>query len=184
MPQIRDLTDDDLIDEFHKWNNKIKTATSWGAALSAANEFRQECQREIDRRNIDPNTKKIRTLTYPIVGARFRPPSQSILNLLHHHAKLTLTHNPHNPVDSNAIEVWVDSSEFSPQTRQKLIEYRCLSLEELISTPKWHLGFLPKEIAQKLVSDGFTTADALLSIGPRGGSYATFTFEPKKDSPT
>ena len=49
---ISDLSDSALANEWHLWNRKIITATSWGASLAAANEFRQECEHEIDRRNL------------------------------------------------------------------------------------------------------------------------------------
>ncbi len=54
MPKIRDLSDEELLLEWAEWDRKIRKATSWGAALGAANEFRAECQREIDRRNQPP----------------------------------------------------------------------------------------------------------------------------------
>jgi len=52
MPLIRDLTDDELLAEWHLWNDKIKNAKSWGAALAAANGFRHSCERQLRLRNI------------------------------------------------------------------------------------------------------------------------------------
>jgi hypothetical protein len=49
---IRGKSDDGLAAEWHYWNDKIATATGWGAALAAADEFRASCQREINRRGI------------------------------------------------------------------------------------------------------------------------------------
>lgn len=49
---IKKLSDDGLIAEWTKWKEKIEAATSWGAAIAAANEFRQDCEREINRRNL------------------------------------------------------------------------------------------------------------------------------------
>ncbi len=51
MPQIRDLDDCALLSEWWFWDHKIRTATSWGGALGAANEFRKDCEAEIARRN-------------------------------------------------------------------------------------------------------------------------------------
>jgi hypothetical protein len=52
MPLIKDLTDDELIDEYHVWNHKIISARHWGASLGAAEEFRYECFKELQRRGI------------------------------------------------------------------------------------------------------------------------------------
>lgn len=49
--KIRYLSDVDLLQEWYTWDYKVRKAKSWGAALSAADEFRRECQGEIDRRN-------------------------------------------------------------------------------------------------------------------------------------
>jgi hypothetical protein len=52
MALIRDLTDVQLAAQWQNWNNKITNATNWGASLTAANEFRRECEREINERGI------------------------------------------------------------------------------------------------------------------------------------
>lgn len=52
MPRIRDLPDDELLEEWWKWDQQVRKATSWGAALAAADEFRKECAQEIERRNV------------------------------------------------------------------------------------------------------------------------------------
>lgn len=48
---IKDLSDTELLEEWLMWDSKVKNATSWGAAVGAAAEFRKECSREIDKRN-------------------------------------------------------------------------------------------------------------------------------------
>lgn len=45
-----DMTDAELRDERAHWNQLIVDATGWGAALAAAAEFRDDCDRELDRR--------------------------------------------------------------------------------------------------------------------------------------
>lgn len=50
--KINDLSDTELLKEFHDWNNKIKTATRWGAALSVAYEFRRCTEIELLKRGI------------------------------------------------------------------------------------------------------------------------------------
>ena len=45
-------SDSQLINEYAYWVLKVKTTTQWGAALSAATEFRDEAEREIKRRGL------------------------------------------------------------------------------------------------------------------------------------
>ncbi len=47
---LREMTDDELQAEWQKWENKVATANGWGAALSAADGFRKQAAREIQRR--------------------------------------------------------------------------------------------------------------------------------------
>lgn len=49
---IRDLTDQELRDEYKHWDDKIVNATGWGAALGAADEFRRECAAELHKRGL------------------------------------------------------------------------------------------------------------------------------------
>lgn len=49
---IRDLTNDELLSEWHYWNDKIKNAKGWGAALAAANGFRTSCEVQLKIRKI------------------------------------------------------------------------------------------------------------------------------------
>lgn len=50
--KIRDLSDDELLAEWHQWNDKIKNAPGWGAAVGAADEFRRTCAQELRRREL------------------------------------------------------------------------------------------------------------------------------------
>jgi hypothetical protein len=52
MANIKDQSDEELLKEYQYWNDKVKNATSWGAALTAADEFRRECYREINLRGL------------------------------------------------------------------------------------------------------------------------------------
>lgn len=49
---IKELTDSNLVFEWHYWTNKMAIAKSWGGAIAAAAEFRHECERELTHRNI------------------------------------------------------------------------------------------------------------------------------------
>lgn len=50
--QIRDLSDNELLEEYKYWDNKIISATSWGASIAAANRFRKDCETQIKLRNL------------------------------------------------------------------------------------------------------------------------------------
>jgi hypothetical protein len=52
---LSELSDGELISEYNLWNNKVKNATAWGAALAAADEFRKECWHEMQRRGLEVN---------------------------------------------------------------------------------------------------------------------------------
>jgi hypothetical protein len=49
---VRDMTNEELLAEYVKWRDKVASATGWGAALAAADEFRTDALREIKRRGI------------------------------------------------------------------------------------------------------------------------------------
>lgn len=51
---ISQLSDEALIAEYRMWEKKIAEATSWGAALTAASEFRRACRSELKRRGLWP----------------------------------------------------------------------------------------------------------------------------------
>jgi hypothetical protein len=52
MSTIRELSDKALIAEWAKWDGKIRAAKSWGASLTAAAEFRADCEREMRLRKL------------------------------------------------------------------------------------------------------------------------------------
>lgn len=52
---IRNLTDTELLSEWHYWNEPIKAAPSWGAALAVADAFLASCETQL----------KIRKFTIP-----------------------------------------------------------------------------------------------------------------------
>jgi hypothetical protein len=52
MTLIRDLSDEELVKEWHCWDERVKKATGWGAALAAADGFRKDCERQIIKRGL------------------------------------------------------------------------------------------------------------------------------------
>lgn len=50
---FREMDDQTLIDEFKKWDSRIKGATSWGAAVGVADNFRRQCETLIRERGLE-----------------------------------------------------------------------------------------------------------------------------------
>jgi hypothetical protein len=95
--------------------------------------------------------------TMPIVGARFRPPAQGLIAALAVGTKLTLWAEPDNAYDPNAVAVWLNSVDIPLRAHAALEEglpsYGS-SLDTVLSTEKWHLGYIPKELALLLKANG------------------------------
>ena len=91
--------------------------------------------------------------TYPIVGAHFRPPAKAILQILPGGCPLTLTPEPTNPFDSNAIKITVATTDI-PETQHEELENLAggfgVSLEEILGKSEWHLGYVPAILAVTL----------------------------------
>lgn len=49
---FRDMTDDELLAEYIKWDEKIKNATGWGAAVGVAGGWRDACGRILAERGV------------------------------------------------------------------------------------------------------------------------------------
>jgi hypothetical protein len=44
------MTDDELRAEADRWAAEVRNATGWGAAVSIADNFRRQCEQELNRR--------------------------------------------------------------------------------------------------------------------------------------
>lgn len=94
--------------------------------------------------------------SYPIVGAHFRPPAKAILASLPAGAALSLVPEPSNPFDSNAIAVFVEPKEIPPSEHETLAETARgmgFTIEDILTAPAWHLGYIPKALAAAIVGD-------------------------------
>jgi hypothetical protein len=92
-------------------------------------------------------------MSFPIVGARFRPPAQAIIQSLGVGSPLWLRPEPDNQFDSNAIAVWFKTSDLSPGSLEELgnnLPGYGMDLEEVRAEPEWQLGYLPARIAKGL----------------------------------
>lgn len=92
----------------------------------------------------------------PLVGGRFRPPAIAIINSLPVGCPVWLLPEPLNPYDQNAIAVMLFSSDI-PKTSYPLLEDLAPgyghSLEEILATTEWHLGYIAKDHAKDLKLD-------------------------------
>ena len=83
----------------------------------------------------------------PLVGMYFRPPAQIVLKGLLGGSHLTLTPEPENPYDSNAIRVECNPNDMEPEYKESIreqLEGYGKTLEELLAEPSIHLGYVAK----------------------------------------
>lgn len=112
-------------------------------------------------------------LTFPIVGAWFRPPGVSILKNLPLNTPLILHADPNHPKDPNAIGVWIAKSHIPfdkirarPEV-QKAMEYN--------RNDEFHIGFLPAKDAELLKFDRNRTILGQFKIDPNGKPQVRMT---------
>lgn len=93
---------------------------------------------------------------FPIVGARFRPPALALIQGLPPETNLYLRAEPQNPYDENAIQVFLKSEDLQNLTEEETenlnqeLASSGKDLEEILSEEEWHLGYVPKDLAQNL----------------------------------
>lgn len=94
---------------------------------------------------------------FPIVGARFRPPAQALINSLAVGTPLTVIAEPDNQYDPNAIAVWLYTKDL-PEASQEALKVTGpesgWTLAKIFSEEVFHLGFIPKEMAAELKASG------------------------------
>lgn len=118
--------------------------------------------------------------TYPIVGSFFRPPAKAILEVLPSGSPLILRPEPDNPIDPNAIQVWVSRAtlaKLSAQALSKLGETAPLfghELSDILATPEHHLGYIPRDsaIAIAKILAG-SESSGKLTFAANGGAQIT-----------
>lgn len=75
--QISELTDEELEAEYKKWDEYISNATGWGAALTAADEFRTACAKEMLHRKVN---RPVKVPTDPLKKVAFTPTHRHFKN--------------------------------------------------------------------------------------------------------
>ena len=101
---------------------------------------------------------------YPIVGERHYPPAKAILQTLPIGTKLSLVPYPSNPVDPNAIMVWVDSEDIrSSADLDQFASGFGHDSASIKSQTSWHLGYIAAPVAKTLFPFSACTATFALS---------------------
>jgi hypothetical protein len=122
----------------------------------------------------------------PIVGAKFRPPAQGLLDVLAHSTPLVLRREPGNEYDINAIMVLVASSalafgEGAEERFAKVLEGYGLTPEDLRARSEWHLGYIPRGDAAQLaprIDAGERVVRCALGFGVDGRPSVRFELAP------
>ena len=108
--------------------------------------------------------------TFPIVGARHRPPAQVLINSLAIGVLLTVIAEPENQYDPNAIAVWLYTKDLPEASQEALKETGPTAgwaLDRILSEEVFHLGYIPKEMAAELKASG-----AIRDNEPQAATFA------------
>lgn len=151
------------------WPNALATAIL--AALKAKGFEIHRGQRPSHSNKGDP------LMIHPIVGAHYRPPAKAILSALPSGTALLLRPEPTNEADPNAIQVLVESKHitWSDLLDQEASRYGS-SGDEILTTPEWHLGYIPRTEAAKFTLDG--DRPGRLTFDPTGKPCIEWTTSP------
>ena len=100
----------------------------------------------------------------PIVGAQFRPPAKALLAALPQGTPLRLQAEPDNEYDSLAVAVWLDSEAIPASCHEELKLHLAgygFDLEQVLTQPSWHLGFIPANTNKKQGHYGAAIREAM-----------------------
>ena len=123
--------------------------------------------------------------SYLIVGAKFRPPAQGLLNALPTGTKLLARREASNAYDANAIMVLVRTQDFADtldieHTDKELAGFGS-SYNALMAQPEWHLGYIPRvdaaTLAPRMDAAQRTSLAGELTFGATGAPRITLTEE-------
>lgn len=121
-----------------------------------------------------------RQFTAPLVGMRFHPPAEDVVNTLPGGAKLRVEFQEENPYDADALAVWLDGFEeggeneavykqllefFQQEGADKKIQYMCSPLM---------LGFVAN--SEKTGGKWATTIKSYMNLDGRRSVHATLGF--------
>ena len=108
--------------------------------------------------------------TFPIVGMKFRPPAQVLINSLAIGVSLTVMAEPENTYDPNAIAVWLYTKDIPEASQEALKETGPTAgwpFARLMAKEVFHLGYIPREMAAELKA-----SDAIRNNEPQAATFA------------
>lgn len=115
--------------------------------------------------------------SYTIVGAKFRPPAQGILNVLASGSKLIARREPSNAYDANAIQIiWYAYRDDLPEDNEivnaALAGYGSDLAALMENSDGWHLGYIPRTaaitLAPKMDAAGVTELEGQFAFSAIG----------------
>lgn len=119
--------------------------------------------------------------TMPIVGAFYRPPAKILLDHLPVGQPLTLSAEPDNQYDPNAVAVWLNAVELplaAQESLEQVLPQFGFSIDQVLSQGFWHLGYIPKDLAASLKSAGIVpdgkTIEVTFAVNGKGGPLVQF----------
>jgi hypothetical protein len=90
------------------------------------------------------------SVVLPIRGFKFRPCGAAIVQCLQVGTTLSLEPEPDNQYDANAIKILLtpgDTNESEQADLAEALPRAGSDLAEFLSTPAWHIGYIPAEKA-------------------------------------
>lgn len=93
------------------------------------------------------------TLSFPLVGPKFRPPALALLSVLPAQHPLLLIPEPTSQFDPNAIQVILETSTLRREWDEELgslLPGYGIELEAIFAEEKWHLGYIARDFAINL----------------------------------
>lgn len=116
----------------------------------------------------------------PLVGAHYRPPAKSILANLRGETPLLLEAEPENKFDANAVKVLVETKEIPEDQHENLDMMAAgygISIQEILAEPKWHLGYVARDHAERLQPVLNTIKSAKLGFGSDDKPFVKIVME-------
>lgn len=122
----------------------------------------------------------------PLVGMHFKPPAKLLLGALPMGAELRVIPEPTNAYDPNALAVWI-TPQAIPTNQHEDLGFQLFgmgfTLEEILETPTWQLGYIAKDaaavlcekISSRLTEEGYFAAT--LGFTPEGKPTVRFNIE-------
>lgn len=104
-------------------------------------------------------------LRFPIVGMYYRPPAEALIKVIAIGTPLLLRAEPDNPADPNAVSVWLRSSDLTAEAKERLeteLGTMGYTVADILAREEWQLGYIPKNMAAEVRSNGTIPLDAAI----------------------